>query len=849
MEPSKASPKKTRNRRNRDRSGKPREPLDDPNYLPVTDAEVDSILVWSATQEKGEQAMLAYQKSRAEHNRKKAAVYRPQKDRYLTRLRRYLKFFHGRKKSTDQRNSSTQTIGSGWPITRDKFLLWARRDPRQGKFRCIITYLRAVEAARLATHHLFVDDFPNLSGKSLQLDKHIKELLSHYDRKCPGKNTPQTQTETTTRPSTSSLTGSKVITKPETAQVATTNNNDNPLSKPAKKIIPTVATSSKSANLTIALRPETIDNLTTQASTTNATQLDTDNTPAKTAGKPTPQTTSTSKPAPVPHENKTSTNTPNSGQISRKKTILSTDSSASTSSLPSPDSVSLLSAHKPSASNVLSNKIVHHDSTNDSSSSSKIFLPRSLVHNCSDQSSVHKSTTNPLNKSGQDNNTMIISSNEGESSTLNQISTTKSKEVVVKRTRSRSESSSSDDADDDDIPLALLNHKPPKKKSKSNPIQSNSQNQTSDLSNIPSNQTEDHYLEDQSLPLYTHLESFIDLISSPEIREQVFNELRRDHPNNLGIKEVIEGLSVEIEGCTGEGGELNSIATSTDLEECLEPYLTYWAYEGISGFPMKAIKVCIWLNSYEPKVTEKETKDISLCFDKLSTRIAIGFPQDDEDGALSMFDYPSSFLTSKIWLSFIDFHGWSSSNLNPTTLNQNSECMEPNVTNSRQRSVSISSTIGSSLSSLPNSPSPSPPPLLQTRSRSTAARRIFNQALIGLRSRPTRYQNRLDQQLQRDHQHQNPNPNPERPKQKQKSKQSQEHDQQQSQSEDQDQKQSEEEDQQQQQEQQEEHDPHRDSLNLEKEHHHHIQYKRDLIHSVEHQKFLSNLRRFVQLLR
>ncbi|KAH9453359.1 hypothetical protein Pst134EA_024236 [Puccinia striiformis f. sp. tritici] len=334
MEPSKASPKKTRNRRNRDRSGKPREPLDDPNYLPVTDAEVDSILVWSATQEKGEQAMLAYQKSRAEHNRKKAAVYRPQKDRYLTRLRRYLKFFHGRKKSTDQRNSSTQTIGSGWPITRDKFLLWARRDPRQGKFRCIITYLRAVEAARLATHHLFVDDFPNLSGKSLQLDKHIKELLSHYDRKCPGKNTPQTQTETTTRPSTSSLTGSKVITKPETAQVATTNNNDNPLSKPAKKIIPTVATSSKSANLTIALRPETIDNLTTQASTTNATQLDTDNTPAKTAGKPTPQTTSTSKPAPVPHENKTSTNTPNSGQISRKKTILSTDSSASTSSLP-----------------------------------------------------------------------------------------------------------------------------------------------------------------------------------------------------------------------------------------------------------------------------------------------------------------------------------------------------------------------------------------------------------------------------------------------------------------------------------------------------------------------------------
>ncbi|POW15854.1 hypothetical protein PSTT_01779 [Puccinia striiformis] len=661
MEPSKASPKKTRNRRNRDRSGKPREPLDDPNYLPVTDAEVDSILVWSATQEKGEQAMLAYQKSRAEHNRKKAAVYRPQKDRYLTRLRRYLKFFHGRKKSTDQRNSSTQTIGSGWPITRDKFLLWARRDPRQGKFRCIITYLRAVEAARLATHHLFVDDFPNLSGKSLQLDKHIKELLSHYDRKCPGKNTPQTQTETTTRPSTSSLTGSKVITKPETAQVATTNNNDNPLSKPAKKIIPTVATSSKSANLTIALRPETIDNLTTQASTTNATQLDTDNTPAKTAGKPTPQTTST-----------------------RKRPFYLPIPRLPLHHSPSPDSVSLLSAHKPSASNVPSKKIVHHDSTNDSSSSSKIFLPRSLVHNCSDQSSVHKSTTNPLNKSGQDNNTMIISSNEGESSTLNQISTTKSKEVVVKRTRSRSESSSSDDADDDDIPLALLNHKPPKKKSKSNPIQSNSQNQTSDLSNIPSNQTEDHYLEDQSLPLYTHLESFIDLISSPEIREQVFNELRRDHPNNLGIKE----------------------------KNVLEPYLTYWAYEGISGFPMKAIKVCIWLNSYEPQVTEKETKDISLCFDKLSTRIATGFPQDEGEG-LSMFDYPSSFLL-KI-------------------------C--------RQRSVSVSSTIGSSLSSLPNSPSPSPPPLLQTRSRSTAARRIFNQALIDLRSRPTRYQNRLNQQF------------------------------------------------------------------------------------------------------
>ncbi|KNZ62815.1 uncharacterized protein VP01_1220g8 [Puccinia sorghi] len=106
---------------------------------------------------------------------------------------------------------------------------------------------------------------------------------------------------------------------------------------------------------------------------------------------------------------------------------------------------------------------------------------------------------------------------------------------------------------------------------------------------------------------------------------------------------------------TGPDGELGQIGSEEDLAACLQTYLDYWASEGISGFPIEALKVIIWMDSYEPTVTEKEALDISLSFDRLCRLIATGFPQD---GPGTMFDYPTSFLESPIWSSFLDHHGW-----------------------------------------------------------------------------------------------------------------------------------------------------------------------------------------------
>ncbi|KAI9606697.1 hypothetical protein H4Q26_006234 [Puccinia striiformis f. sp. tritici PST-130] len=1270
MEPSKANPKETTTTTKTKTTATPKESKTskpakvDPNYLPVTNAEVQSLLVWSTTQDKGEKAWAAFQKSRSEDSFFKTRGYDPQEDRWLTRLKRYLKFFKGRKRTDQPKGKAT----SGWPITKEKFILWAYRDPRP-TIRSITTYLQTVEAARLATHHLFVDDFPDLSGQSLQVDKQVKETLNYFERKFSGKDTSQTQTKTkttsATRASTSaSSSTSKTTTRSKTDKVAITdsqptaeNNPAQVIPKPAKKFFPKTGTSTKSSDVLIAFCSETIDATTAQDSTTDDTQLNTEkhtlktNTTAEksapstskivtrskidkvvtTDSQPTtennpsqvdilkpakkffPKTGTSTKSSDVliaiqsetsnnltargstaenkqldteKHSDKTNTtavksatitskiitesktdkvattdtqpttennppqviakpaerffpktgtstkssdalvvlqsettnattaqdsttddtqldtekhtlktkttaekSAPSASQISTKSKIdklATTDSQLTTENNPSqvdipkpaekffpktgtstkssdflntfqsettnvktakdsttedtqldteknPNKINtpaaksatsiskiittskidkvvttdsqLTTENNPSqvdipkpaekffpktgtstkSSDVLntfqsettntttaqnsttenkqldtekypnkthtpaakyssrhmqefftatlefSQKVIHDSastrptrispkkaatatttvsntnrplkrklleipkskkkksidsssgtvsSTSTSASSSlppipvsslasKLLAPTSLpaipsslsrkpspprrprprrpsipssfsdisikpkkivasssanpkpsqtlpprplanyddnelpkttvlkkvVHDLDPKSTIvsgkeevlepGKIPTISINSSPDDPPPSTTTTNRESPEIIIEVGT---KKPTIKHTCSPSEFSS-----DDHSHPALLPHPSSspsttihqQKKIKSNPIlttirkqlakynqqqlaQKQKQKQDPDLEILPTistppvNLTEQFNMDvdedvkiDQFPSIYHQINSFVDLINFPEIREQVFVELQRDHPNNLSVEEVIEGLSTEIEGSTGIGGELNHIASSEDLIACLEPYLTYWSQQGISGFPILAIKVCIWLDSYHPKVTEEESMGISICFDKLSRKIVNGFPEEEQ--GLSMFNYPTSFIESPIWLSFLDFNGWSSYPLDH---------------------LSPFSTAGcTSASSIPRSPSP----FLDNLPHPNLTDKIFNHTLTGLHlpSEPVQNQSHCNQHQQQDQ----------------------------------------------------------------------IQYKRDSIHSIEHRKFLLNLHKFVQLLR
>ncbi|KAI7942938.1 hypothetical protein MJO29_012782 [Puccinia striiformis f. sp. tritici] len=1296
MEPSKANPKETTTTTKTKTTATPKESKTskpakvDPNYLPVTNAEVQSLLVWSTTQDKGEKAWAAFQKSRSEDSFFKTRGYDPQEDRWLTRLKRYLKFFKGRKRTDQPKGKAT----SGWPITKEKFILWAYRDPRP-TIRSITTYLQTVEAARLATHHLFVDDFPDLSGQSLQVDKQVKETLNYFERKFSGKDTSQTQTKTkttsATRASTSaSSSTSKTTTRSKTDKVAITdsqptaeNNPAQVIPKPAKKFFPKTGTSTKSSDVLIAFCSETIDATTAQDSTTDDTQLNTEkhtlktNTTAEksapstskivtrskidkvvtTDSQPTtennpsqvdilkpakkffPKTGTSTKSSDVliaiqsetsnnltargstaenkqldteKHSDKTNTtavksatitskiitesktdkvattdtqpttennppqviakpaerffpktgtstkssdalvvlqsettnattaqdsttddtqldtekhtlktkttaekSAPSASQISTKSKIdklATTDSQLTTENNPSqvdipkpaekffpktgtstklsdflntfqsettnvktakdsttedtqldteknPNKINTPAAksatsiskiittskidkvvttdsqlttennpsqvdipkpaekffpktgtstkssdvlntfqsettntttaqnsttenkqldtekypnktHTPAAKSAVdttnktypemnanlitaeaSTEDTHHDtcksssqlpsnslkkssttsastrptrispkkaatatttvsntnrplkrklleipkskkkksidsssgtvsSTSTSASSSlppipvsslasKLLAPTSLpaipsslsrkpspprrprprrpsipssfsdisikpkkivasssanpkpsqtlpprplanyddnelpkttvlkkvVHDLDPKSTIvsgkeevlepGKIPTISINSSPDDPPPSTTTTNRESPEIIIEVGT---KKPTIKHTCSPSEFSS-----DDHSHPALLPHPSSspsttihqQKKIKSNPIlttirkqlakynqqqlaQKQKQKQDPDLEILPTistppvNLTEQFNMDvdedvkiDQFPSIYHQINSFVDLINFPEIREQVFVELQRDHPNNLSVEEVIEGLSTEIEGSTGIGGELNHIASSEDLIACLEPYLTYWSQQGISGFPILAIKVCIWLDSYHPKVTEEESMGISICFDKLSRKIVNGFPEEEQ--GLSMFNYPTSFIESPIWLSFLDFNGWSSYPLDH---------------------LSPFSTAGcTSASSIPRSPSP----FLDNLPHPNLTDKIFNHTLTGLHlpSEPVQNQSHCNQHQQQDQ----------------------------------------------------------------------IQYKRDSIHSIEHRKFLLNLHKFVQLLR
>ncbi|KNZ62808.1 hypothetical protein VP01_1220g1 [Puccinia sorghi] len=186
------------------------------NYLPVKDAELEPIIAESTTSKtfiprpskheimtdvpscalvnsegKEEKAMAEFQKRRSSESTFANRPYEPREDPWLTRLRRYLKFFKGRKVSS--RGGKT---ASGWPITREKFILWAHKDPRP-TIRSLTTYLQTIEAARVATHALFSNEFPGLSQQSLQLDPLVNDTIDKFARKLAQAPPPQTNDITT----------------------------------------------------------------------------------------------------------------------------------------------------------------------------------------------------------------------------------------------------------------------------------------------------------------------------------------------------------------------------------------------------------------------------------------------------------------------------------------------------------------------------------------------------------------------------------------------------------------------------------------------------------------------------
>lgn len=146
-------------------------------------------------EEQSEAAFAEFELIRYSENCNTNRGYKTEEDRWLTRLRRYLKFFHGRK------------TASGWPITREKFILWAHRDPRP-TIRSITTYLQTIEAARLATHHLFAPHFPTLDNHPLPLHPEVKNTLSYFERKLAENPTATTADKTgnsNTKPSGSNV--------------------------------------------------------------------------------------------------------------------------------------------------------------------------------------------------------------------------------------------------------------------------------------------------------------------------------------------------------------------------------------------------------------------------------------------------------------------------------------------------------------------------------------------------------------------------------------------------------------------------------------------------------------------
>ncbi|OAV90096.1 hypothetical protein PTTG_28443 [Puccinia triticina 1-1 BBBD Race 1] len=143
-------------------------------------------------------------------------------------------------------------------------------------------------------------------------------------------------------------------------------------------------------------------------------------------------------------------------------------------------------------------------------------------------------------------------------------------------------------------------------------------------------------------PLYDSISVFAET-RRPDVRVRILEALRRDHPYNGDIEDVLAGLEVPMQRLTGPDGELGTLGSADDLTACVAAYLEYWAREGVAGFPMAAMKVSVWLASI-PGATATETGDIAWSFDRLARALA--------GQAGPAYVYPRSFLDAPLWRDF-----------------------------------------------------------------------------------------------------------------------------------------------------------------------------------------------------
>ncbi|WAR57217.1 hypothetical protein PtB15_8B264 [Puccinia triticina] len=143
-------------------------------------------------------------------------------------------------------------------------------------------------------------------------------------------------------------------------------------------------------------------------------------------------------------------------------------------------------------------------------------------------------------------------------------------------------------------------------------------------------------------PLYHSISVFAET-RRPDVRVRILEALRRDHPYNGDIEDVLAGLEVPMQRLTGPDGELGTLGSADDLTACVAAYLEYWAREGVAGFPMAAMKVSVWLASI-PGATATETGDIAWSFDRLARALA--------GQAGPAYVYPRSFLDAPLWRDF-----------------------------------------------------------------------------------------------------------------------------------------------------------------------------------------------------
>lgn len=302
---------------------------------------------------------------------------------------------------------------------------------------------------------------------------------------------------------------------------------------------------------------------------------------------------------------------------------------------------------------------------------------------------------------------------------------------------------------------------------------------------------------------------------SVQVRDDCLKALQEFHPLKSSSEQVVEMMSELVKELTSEQGELHGFTSQEDLTSCLMIYLKYWECFQVSGLPIQALKICIWLDSFQdPVVSHKEAIDIATGFDRLNAKL-----HETTNAQAPLFEssFNSRIIESPIWISFLDHFGWlhPSQNQDPQSI----LCPSPPALQSPaletplilpnhvhkpakskkkpERSGSISS-IGSSLSSLPESASPP-----SNRFKTSMASECIPSAQDPSRIREKDDQPAVEQPLQIDN-HVECEPS----------------------------------------------DGNLNSI----EHHdvpHHqnypIRFKRASSHSVEHQRFLTNLRRFIEL--